>query len=168
MFYEQFLTERTWRSSGSGTRRKGSRPSATPGDHHDDHEGEHDDHDLTIIMMLMVVKMVIKCMTFIFISNYWREAESPCSCQSNRNGDTSDTCKEFVCNATSNRTQLAKVITFYSNQFSCARGCKNAKTTILCFVTTWGQFSQSLARHEVNRNLGKFCLKKQHAQFTLS
>ena len=32
---------------------------------------EHDDHDLTIIMMLMVVKMVVnKCMTFIFISNY--------------------------------------------------------------------------------------------------
>ena len=41
---------------------------------------------------------------------------------------------------------------------------KHAKTTILCFVTTWGQFSQSLARHEVNRNLGKFRLKKQHAQ----
>ena len=65
---EQFLTERTWRSSGSGNRRKGSRPSATPGDDHDDHEGEHDDHDLAIIMMLMVVKMVNKCMTF--ISNY--------------------------------------------------------------------------------------------------
>ena len=34
---EQFLTERTWRSSGSGNRRKGSRPSAIPGDHHDAH-----------------------------------------------------------------------------------------------------------------------------------
>ena len=43
---------------------------------------------LAIIMMLMVVKMVNKCVTFIFISNYRREAQSPCSCQSNRNVET--------------------------------------------------------------------------------
>ena len=92
--------------------------------------GEQDDHDLTIIMMLMVVKMVNKCMTFIFISNYRREAQSPCSCQSNRNVETQVTPAKSMYAMRprqSNRTQLAKVITFYSNQFSCARSCKQRK-----------------------------------------
>ena len=115
----------------------------------------------------MVVKMVNKCMTFIFISNYRREAQSPCSCQSNRNIETQVTPAKSMYAMRprqSNRTKPTKLITFYSNQFPVREVVNNAKTTILCFVTTWGQFSQSLARYEENRNLGKFCLKKQYAE----